>query len=297
MRDHFPVEISSSALFRLICERFHEWGHVRSAVLFGSAAASRFRPELGRKRAADFDFHVVTSSPDALEALDWKTEFGRLGYSLHICRKATGGVRKLTIVCTEGQIDIVLVPHFAMRLASLAILFDLQRRFAPIRLALNEMATCLHSGYTFIKGESVWGELYTNVSQLPGIRLSNMEIQKMADAFLIDALWVLQKINAGELVAAQHVLHCKLVETNLRLWRELRLRKGYSFSSFGLGRRAEQIATSDEQACFSLTCAEGGDLRLSAFAMLQGVRTLMSRLNPEWSVPTSMQTLLDSHQT
>jgi len=287
-----------SAFYCRICELLQESVHVRSAVLFGSAVSLEYCGQIGSGRGpVDFDFHLVTSAPRILEKYDWAEKLSAQGYCFQVSRQATGGARKLTIICSEGQLDLVLVSISAVRVASLAIRVGLMRHFALMRRALNEMATCLHSGYSFTKGQEAWGDFYSRVSRLPGVRLSNMDAVRMADGFLVDALWVLQKTMTGEFVAAQHVLHCKLVDTNLRLWREIRLRKGSPLQSFGLGRRVETIADLDEQQCFSLTgSVHNGDLRLLTFSMLRGMQALMAKLEPQWTVPQAMKRLLDFYQ-
>lgn len=299
MRNDSSNLIPESAFYCRICELLHESAHVRSAVLFGSAASSDYHNLIGAgKESIDFDFHLVTSDPRTLETFDWAKNLSEQGYCFQVSRSATGGVRKLTIICSEGQLDLVLVPLSAARVASLAIRVGLVRYVAVLRRALNEMATCLHSGYSFTKGQEAWEGFYRRVSSLPGVRLSNIDAVRLADGFLVDALWVLQKTKAGELVAAQHILHCKLVDTNLRLWREMRMRKGLRLRSFGLGRRVETIADFDEQRFFSLTKnIYNGDLYLSTFSMLRGIQALMSNLEPQWTVPHAMKRLLDSYQT
>lgn len=288
-----------SALYCRICELLRSSHQVDSAVLFGSAAALHLGTnERGTWGVGDFDFHLITRNPEAFESLGWEKEFYDYRYCFHATRPATGGARKITIVCSEAQLDLVVVSVRSMWIASIALKLGLPKRIPVLRGALNEMATCLHSGYHFVKGESKWGKLYNRVFQLPGVRLSKDEVRRLADAFLVDALWVYQKINSGEMVAAQHALHCRLVDTNLKLWREWRMRKGLPVPSFGLGRKAEFIATLGEQELFSLArLPQSGDLRFYTAFILRGMTNLMRELEPQWKIPLSMQILLKSYQT
>lgn len=293
------IQTADAMLYRRTSEFLRRARCVDSAVLFGSAASLKSGGAAAPAFVSnDYDFHLVVRRPQLFEALDWASEFRPNGYCFHSCRQATGGVRKLTVICTGGHLDMVIVPLWSMRFASLAIRFGCFQNLEFFRRAFNEMATCLHSGYEFIKGGEKWGGFYTKIHSLPGVRLSRDDVFELADVFLVDVLWVFQKIRSGEIVAASHVLHCRLIDTNLRLWREMRLRKCQPLPSFGLGRRVEVVASFDERKRFALnSCADFDDIKSHADAILRGTTTLLGELEPRWRIPVDMRRLLDSYQT
>lgn len=270
---------------------------IQSAVLFGSKAGSN-ATSVAPDDWSDIDLHVITTAASELEHVDWQTELPDEDFCFQSARAATGGVRKTTVLFAKGQIDLVLVPKSRMRLARVALTLKLYRRSRAVRMALNEIATCLWSGYRFLKGETEWGRFYAKVaSDMPGVRLSDQEIRSKAEVSLCDLLWIFQKIERGEFVAAQHLLHRSLSETNLMLLRELRLRRGGSLPSFGLGRRVEQWASPEQLQWISVNAGlNARELRAAAWTALAGLRALMRELTGEWDVPNTMMHLLAPYQ-
>lgn len=266
---------------------------VQSAVLFGSSARTGAEPAAA-DGWSDFDLHIVTSDADRLLRTDWPRALPAGEFSLQVVRPATGGMRKATALFAAGQIDLVLVPGSAMRLARLAVWCGFHRRAGSLRVALNEMATCLGSGYRFLKGEQKWGPFYARIAaEMPGVRLSDAEMCALADIFLCDLLWTLQKLERGELAAAQHALHRSLGETNFRLVRELRLRRGLPVPSFGLGRRVETMLPLMELAWVQISARlERAELAEAAWRACDGLKALMRELVPGWVVPAPMQKLI-----
>jgi hypothetical protein len=114
-----------------------------------------------------------------------------------------------------------------------------------------------------------------------------VEIRTLAAASLCDILWVLQKVSAGELVAAQHILHSRVSEVNLKLWRELQLRKGRRLTSFGLGRGMDAGDAEGSELAISANLQTNA-LSSSAVKALETLRTLMSELVPQWDIPLKM---------
>jgi len=269
---------------------------VESAVLFGSGARTDGEVAVA-DRWSDLDLHIVTTAGARLEHVDWPRAVPGRSFCFQVVRPATGGVRKVTAMFAAGQIDLVLVPAAQMRLARLALRCGLQRRWRSVAVALNEMATCLATGYRFLKGEKKWGGFYARVAEeMPGVRLSDEEVRNLADVFLCDLLWVLQKIDRGELAAAQHALHRSLAETNFRLLRERRQRRGLPLPSFGLARRVETMLPPDELAWVRVDArSECADLRRAAWAALAGLKALMGQLAPEWRVQPGVDELLAHH--
>ena len=269
---------------------------VQSAVLFGSAARR------GRELAAadgwsDLDLHIVTTDVTRLEQVDWARALPAQTFCLQVVRPATGGVHKVTVLFTAGQLDLVLVPATRMRAVQRAM--DNGRHKGPDRYtgALNEMATCLATGYRFLKGEAKWGEFYRRVAaEMQGVRLGDDHARNLADIFLCELVWVLQKIERGELAAAQHALHRSLAETNFRLLRELRLRLRLPLPSFGLARRVESMLSPNKLSWVKVDARHNPvELRRAASATLVGLIALMRELVPTWQITPNMRDLLTRH--
>jgi predicted nucleotidyltransferase len=260
---------------------------IKSAVLFGSSARPR-DSERDHTAPFDLDLHLVASNPEALERIDWKRALPQSEFCMQCTRPATGGVRKVTAIFADGQIDLVVVPAIGMRLAAFGLRLGCHRRVRFLGLALNEMATCLHSGYSFLLGEKPWGAHYARVAALPGVRLDDRQLREMAAGFLCDLIWTLDKLARGEVVAAQHVLHTRLVDVNLRIWREWRRRRGLPLPSFGLGRGVERLGPLDEQRLLRVSSTADPDaLREAALHCFQGLTTLLREMLPAWSPPNA----------
>lgn len=267
---------------------------VKSAVLFGSSARASEGADKAAPRRADLDLHILTPVPAELERVDWSTALPGQSFRHQAVRPATGGVRKATVLFATGEIDLVLVPEEPFRQASRAIELGRHREDPQLMVALNEVATLLHSGYRFLKGEAEWGASYQRIATaMPGVRLGDGEAKLLADIFLCDLLWVLQKIDRGELAAAQHLLHRSLAETNFRYVRELRLRRGEPLLSFGLGRKVESILPPEELAWVQVSARlDAEELRRAAQAAFSGMQALMTKLVPAWQVPEGAKALM-----
>ncbi|MFI5356458.1 MAG: hypothetical protein ACHQ4G_03900 [Opitutales bacterium] len=268
---------------------------IRSAVLFGSSA----RAVTGSGSAdhwSDLDLHLVASDPAGLERVDWRGLFPDLGFALQSVRPATGGVRKVTVLFQAGQLDLVIVPLGSMHLARAGFAFGARRWSGRLRHALDEISTCLRGGYRFLKGERDWGAFYAKVSErLPGTRLTDADLVSLANISVVDQLWILQKIRRGELCAAQHQLHRSVGETNFRLLRERRLRRGQSLPSFGLARHAEELLDPVELSWVKIDSAcDAAGLADATWQAQAGLRALMGDLVPTWQLPAAVVALLQS---
>jgi hypothetical protein len=243
---------------------------------------------------SDVDLHIVTTAAARLEHLDWSRELAGLKFCHQTVRPATAGVRKVTVLFVEGEVDLILVPAARLRLIRLAVRLGWHRKSATLRYTLNEIATCLRSGYRFLKGEDSWGNFYCWIAtEMPGTRLNDGEAAGLADVFLCDLLWILQKLERGELVAAQHLLHRSLADTNLRLMREWRLRRELPLPSFGLGRRAESLYPPEELRLVQINAhLDAVELYQTAWQAFDGLVTIMRGLVPGWKVPVEMDRLL-----
>jgi hypothetical protein len=269
---------------------------VESAVLFGSRARDSENAG-GADAWSDLDLHVIARSPARLEKIDWAREIGGEDFCMQVLRPATGGVKKASALFSIGQIDLVIVPRHLALLARLLMACRLHRRSRAAWIALNEWATCLHTGYRFLKGGEIWESFYERVARgMPGVRMDDFSLTNAANVFLADLLWVLQKVERGELVAAQHVLHRHLGETNLRFMREIRLRRQLPVPSFGLGRRAEMLSAPAELQRVKINAALVPiELRAAAWQAFAGMKEMMGDLAPSWNVPEAMALLLSRY--
>jgi len=123
-------------------------------------------------------------------------------------------------------------------------------------------------------------DFYARVAtEMPGVRLGDAEARMLADAAVADWLWIQHKLARGELSAAQHVLHRSLAETNFRLLRELRLRRGQPLPSFGLGRHVERLLGPEELAWVRVDArCEAEALWSATERAAEGLRALMTEL-------------------
>ncbi len=271
-----------------------EWlnsnAEVAAAVVFGSASRSS---NSNAVKAHDIDLHLVISSERAITATDWESTFPHDGFCLAVHRPASGGVSKITVLFLSGQLDLVLVPKLPLMEVSRRFYNNENASDPSLTAALNEMATCLHSGYFFIKGEEVWAPFYKDVALLPGVRLSNDDLCTLADCFLADALWVAQKATSGEIIAAQNALHCKLSSCCLRLYREFKLRRGERLLSFGLGRHVESMESPEILPSLTINAnAEDFAIKRECQKTLNTVSVLMTSMGIKWVPSLSAAKLL-----
>ncbi|MCF7689225.1 MAG: hypothetical protein K9M98_13700 [Cephaloticoccus sp.] len=285
----------SQTLFQAIEEWIMQEPAVCAAVLFGSSA--RQGADIHRSdQWSDFDIHLVTSAPEKITQVDWNRLMPAHKYRLHDLRPATGGVHKLTVLFETGQIDLVIVPVTKLRLARIGFGLGLERINRQLKLALNEINTCIRDGYQIIKGGESWGKFYAKVAtQMKGVRLSDREAVILANRSLVDLVWIRQKITRGELGAAQHLLHHSLAETNYRLLRELRLRRDQPLPSFGLGRHVERLLPPTELAWVRIDArCDPVELARAAEQSSDGMKSLMRLLVPNWTAPSLPGTNLSS---
>jgi hypothetical protein len=266
---------------------------VESAVLFGSRARDP-QSSAAADATSDVDLHIVASESKRIEMTDWSKALPGRNLCLRVVRPASGGVRKLTLILAPGEIDMVIVPSARLRLARIAMLVGLHRRVRFLNYALNELSTIMRTGYRFLKGERTWGCFYARVvAEMPGARVDDLEAQNLADVFLCDLLWVLQRLDRGELIATQRVLHRSLAETNFRLLHELRLRRG--LASFREARRAERLLSGAELTLVQIDARiEAAELHQAAWQAFDGVVAIMREIVPGWKIPAEMYRLLNA---
>lgn len=230
-------------------EKITKWANreptVAGLVLIGSRVREE-RDVVWRADAqSDWDFQVIAKRPELFADAAWLRAAGVEPDVYAVRRAAIGGVPKVAILAPGVEADLVIVPQRSLRLAQWAIGLGLHHRSAKLRRAMQDLAVVIRPGWRFLKGSQTWGGLYRQVvSEVEDPRLSDAEARALADSFVCDLVWTRRKIERGELVAAQRMLHRSLAETNLRLLHEVRLRRGEQ--SFPEGRRIERVADSEE---------------------------------------------------
>lgn len=289
------MNLEPNSLFNAVSAWLQTDSTVVSAVLFGSQASGVMKSDTW----SDLDLHVITPSSRRLENIDWARTLVAEDFCGKVVRPATAGVKKITAVFKSGQIDMVVVP--LRRIDRLRRLRHCARVLSrpTVQVALNEMATCLRSGYRFLKGESEWGAFYTwVVRDMSGVRLSDMAIVQLADAFVCDLLWTLQKLERGEMMAAQYALHRQLSEVNFRLIRERRLRRCQPLPSFGIGRHVEFMLPRNELSWLEVDARLlPEEIHRASWKLYDGLCNMMKDLVPIWNMSDGMRSLLNGYRT
>jgi predicted nucleotidyltransferase len=226
-----------------VLQAFLAWAertsHVRAVTLFGALARGE------ATASSDVDVQVVTSAPADFHDDRWLAQVPALHPRAYAVREATGGARKATALLDEGDIDLVIVAHRRLLLARLAVAAGLHRRSPGVRAALGPLAIVLRPGHRVLKGGVAWERFYAAVVRdVPDPRIGDAEARALGERAYVDAVWILRKLQHGEVIAAQRWLHKTPVEVNLRLLNEWRLRRGLSpcFDA----RRAERLLPAEE---------------------------------------------------
>lgn len=288
---------AESSLINLVSEFILADRNVLSAVVFGSTVKGGRISEDASRCGSDIDLHIIVSDAKWAKKVKWNELVGARridSYWIHSFRPASGGVEKWTIVYEIGQLDLVVVPIGMARIARLGVALGLHRRVEKLSSAMNEMASCLHGGYCFLKGEETWARFYASVFSLPGVRLSNREIEDMANRAVCDCIWILQKLSGGEIVAAQRVLHTRVVEANFLLWREMRLRRSLPLLAFGPGRKVELHSDQLAVAAISVnSLATREGIREATWGALTGLQELVGLIGLSWIIPLPVTRLFN----
>jgi len=264
---------------------------VKAVVLIGSRARAAddllWQPEA----TSDWDFHVITSRPEIFAHSAWTTAAGLGAPLAYVDRLGVlGSARKVSAVFPAMEMDLVVLPAWRLQLAQVAMSLGLHRQSAGLRRALGDLAIVIRPGWRFLHGAKDWEPFYQKVvADIADPRLSDAEAVRLANGLVCDFVWLQRKVTRGELVAAQRMLHRSLVETNLRLAHELRLRRGER--SFPEGRRLELVLTVTELARLRVSASlEPAALRAAAGHCAATCRELMAALlGVSWSWPLPEQ--------
>lgn len=237
-------------------ERIAKWAAGEPSIKGLALIGSRARPvedELWRADAqSDWDFHVITSKPDLFSNAAWTANVDARLLHYSVRRAAIGGIPKVGAIFEGAEADFVIIPTKKFLPVRRHLLTGGDRPTAAVRQTMHDLAIIARPGWRFLKDAGGWDDFYrATVKAVSDPRLSDEEVRRLADGFVFDAVWTTRKIERGELLAAQRMLHRSLAETNFRLLHELRLRRGER--SFPEARRAERVLGGDVLAAISLS--------------------------------------------
>ncbi|HVW20649.1 MAG TPA: hypothetical protein VHC86_05495 [Opitutaceae bacterium] len=269
--------------------RFALWarplGNVRAAVLVGSRQRGTHQ-SAGADRCSDWDIQLVVRRPEAFRQGGWLSGVGLGPAAAYAVRKPLwAGGFKVGVVLAEAELDLLVMPAGPMRRLRWAAALGWHRRSRRARRALEQLGLLVRQGWRFLKRAGWVEALYRSVSALPEPRLPDAEIRRIAAGFVCDYVWTIRKIERGELLAAQRMLHLGLAEANFRLHHEARARRGQP--SFAEARRAEQVNDSAGLAAIRIdsACAAGPLRRAADQAAAACEARVGELLGRRWALP------------
>ena len=234
------------------CAAITEWARCTASVSGLVLIGSRVRPPAEALEIADshsdWDFHLIASRPSMFLDRQWIKDVPGAQLKAYTSRSAViSGVPKVSIVLSDTEADLVIIPASLLRFLKLRVAFGLHRRPGSTQRRLQNIAEVIRPGWRFLVGEARWGSLYRRaVAEVSDPRMSDDALMRLAEGFVCDYVWTLRKMARGEFRTAQRMLHRELAEVNFQLLHELKQRRGER--SFTKARRIERIASSDELA-------------------------------------------------
>lgn len=273
-------------------ESMTEWAArvptVSGLVLIGSRARDPADTLWSPDAHSDWDFQIFTSRPSDFLRSDWAKELNQGLQTYAVRRTAIGRVPKIAAMFDGAEADFIIVPAKSWRWRRWLVSVGMQRYSPSLRRSLQPLALVVRPGWRFLKDTEGWEIFYRRVVEtICDPRLGNPEVMALAEGFVSDARWIRKKIDRGELVAAQRMLHQALIETNFRLVHEARLRRGQR--SFPEARRAEQTWTADELTALAVNAAlEPASLRAAVERSSAACRRLVAELvGDAWRWPSA----------
>jgi hypothetical protein len=259
---------------------------VQALVLIGSQSRRPDDPVWRADAQSDWDFQIITSNPQLFADAAWTRGLAGAEVRAYAVREARlGDVPKIAAVFAGAEADFVILP--AARLDQLKQATELGQHSSAgeVRRNLQSVAVVLRPGWRFLKGAETWEPYYRwIVAEVPDPRLDDAAARSLAEGFVCDYVWTLRKLERGELLAAQRMLHRELAETNFRLLHELKLRRNER--SFPDARRIERVAGANEVAGVTVAAMPAAaSLHAAVVGSGATLRELMSALAPGWRWP------------
>ncbi|MEO6004458.1 MAG: hypothetical protein ABIZ04_20555 [Opitutus sp.] len=260
---------------------------VEGLVLIGSRVRAQGDAIWRADENSDWDFQILTSNPGKFTNANWTKELGTELHTYAVRSTAIGRVPKIAAIFAEGEADFVIINTRTLRLGRWLLAGGFHRRLPRLNRSLQDLALIIRPGWKYLKDSSNWNSFYEKlVAEISDRRLSNPECVALADAFVCDYLWTLRKIERGEFLASQRMLHHALLETNLRLLHESKLRTKQA--TFPEARRAEFVMTAEELSALTIsTLPDPASLHAAAEKCANSCRMLMhSLVASQWTWPT-----------
>jgi hypothetical protein len=232
------------------------WAHrtdaVPAAVLIGSRQQTGSDPVFSPDSASDWDIQLITTRPGLFRDARWVRDLGFDHVIAYAIRKSLwGGGFKVNLVLPGAEADLLVTPASSLRRLRWLTAAGFHRRAGWTQRCLQAHAMIVRSGWRFLKGGRELESFYRRaVAQMPDPRLDDSAVRQLAVGFFCDYLWAVRKIERGELLAAQRMLHRELAEVNFRLLHELKRRRGER--TFWDARRLERVATDAELAALTI---------------------------------------------
>jgi hypothetical protein len=272
-------------------EAITKWANCNQTVSGLVLIGSRERPDndvlWSADAYSDWDFQVITSKPKDFENALWTKSISGFDLLAYTSRTAIiGGVPKVSAVFSNAEADLVIIPTISARLLNCCIWLGLHRKEGRVRRHVQDLAEVIRPGWKFLKGGNKWGELYRRaVRGVSDPHLSDEDVRRLSEAFVCDYVWTLRKVDRGELLTAQRMLHQALAETNFRLLHELKQRRGER--TFTKARRIERVANGLELADVTIQAQlEAASLREAIAKSAAACRKLTNALVGEtWRWP------------
>lgn len=259
---------------------------VRALVLIGSQTRAASDQVWKADAQSDWDFQIITSRVDLFEDASWTAALGLKLHTYAVRRAAIGGVPKIAALFAGAEADFVILPLAKLNPWRIAVARSEHHRSPVLQRQLQDLAVVVRPGWRFIKGAKTWEPLYQRaVAEIADPRLDDAAVCGLADGFVCDAVWTARKVERGEWLAAQRMLHRSLAETNFRLLHELKLRRGER--TFPEIRRGERVLSRREQQLVTVSAIpDARSLRAALKRSSATCRKLMQALvGDAWSWP------------
>jgi hypothetical protein len=273
-----------------LAEKVADWASrensVEAVVLIGSQVRSSEDAVWRADAQSDWDFQIISSNPALFANGSWTEALGVATRAYAVRQAAIGGVPKIAVLFAATEADFVILPTTQLLALREAVGRGEHQGSAPLRRTLQDLAIVIRPGWRFLKGAGKWEAFYEQVvADIVDPRLSDDEVRNIANSFACDQVWTLRKIDRGELIAAQRMLHRALAETNFRLLHELKLRRGER--TFPEARRIERVGSEAEVTALTVNAApEAGSLRAAVEKISATCRELVRALiGDSWSWP------------
>lgn len=232
-------------------EKIATWARNEPSVCALVSIGSRTRGREGDLWKADahsdWDFQVIASRPELFETKAWARDAGIAVEAYAVRRAAVGGVPKVAAIMDGAEIDLVIIPAALISHLRERVTVGEHLTSPELYRTLQDLAVVIRWGWRLVHGEAGWGEFYRKVlADIRDPRLSDAEAINLAEGSVCDAVWIMRKVDRGEYLAAQRMMHRSLAETNIRLLHELKLRRNQR--TFPDARRAEMMFDAEELA-------------------------------------------------